>query len=409
MKAIVAILATPALLCLSAPASAEDAEAPCLALLERDVAACDVAIIAETKAPAKARLLTRRAYYLNEHSRYDEAIRDLSEAVRLDPSYASAWHERSYTWGELREFAKAVADSDREVALTPESPQAYQERAFARHGLGDLKGEYDDRSKEVALKPKDGDALLARGRSAIWLGRFDDATRDTEGALGLATAAGDEALRASATAQRGRIERWKARSAGGDPATLCRAADKAGAYDRQDLIGDCSAAFLSAANGPDKAAFLTARSVAWLIAAHDEDSSLADQAVAVALDSGNADWHANLGSSYVRMHHSWAGLRELNLALAIKENWPALAERAVARYNLHDSKGAFEDASRAYKLHENDLSLTVLGDLAKDRGDKASAKLYWMGAYHLGSRDDGLIERLKAVGVEHPEQEPAAK
>ena len=51
----------------------------------------------------------------------------------------------------------------------------------------------------------------------------------------------------------------------------------------------------------------------------------------------------------------------------------------------------------------------MLGDLGRDRGDDASAKLYWMGAYHMGDRDDRLIERLRSIGVTHPENEPAPR
>jgi hypothetical protein len=48
----------------------------------------------------------------------------------------------------------------------------------------------------------------------------------------------------------------------------------------------------------------------------------------------------------------------------------------------------------------------VLGDLSHDRGDTARARSFWMGAWHLGDRDDGLIERLRSIGIDHPENEP---
>ena len=83
------------------------------------------------------------------------------------------------------------------------------------------------------------------------------------------------------------------------------------------------------------------------------------------------------------------------------------AGRASARYNLDRKEEAFADAKKSFEMHPNELALTVLGDLAHDRKDDKSAKLYWMGAYHLGDRDDGLIQRLKSVGVDHPDNEPA--
>lgn len=130
--------------------------------------------------------------------------------------------------------------------------------------------------------------------------------------------------------------------------------------------------------------------------------------MAVALEPGNADWHANLGGSYVMVRRSWAGRRALDRSLAIKESWPALAQRAAARYNLRDPEDALADARRSFELYPNEVALIVLGDLSRDGGDRASAKLYWMGAYHLGSRDDGTIARLKSIGIDRPDQEPAS-
>jgi hypothetical protein len=93
----------------------------------------------------------------------------------------------------------------------------------------------------------------------------------------------------------------------------------------------------------------------------------------------------------------------------ISETWPALAQRAAAKHNLQDSEGAFADARRSFEIEPNEVALLVLGDLSKERGDVASAKLYWMGAWRLGSRDDGIVERLKSVGVDHPDREPRPK
>jgi len=84
----------------------------------------------------------------------------------------------------------------------------------------------------------------------------------------------------------------------------------------------------------------------------------------------------------------------------------ALAGRASAHYNLGEKNLAFRDAKESFEMHPSVLALWMLGDLAKDKHDDASAKLYWMGAYHLGSRDDGLLERLKSAGVPDPAMEP---
>jgi tetratricopeptide (TPR) repeat protein len=403
-----ACLALPAALLLAAAAPAAE-PLDCAAALAGDPAACDAAIAAEGDSRAKAELLFHRAYALVERSRYEDALASLDEAIRLAPDYADAYHERAYTLGELREFDRALKDSDREVALRPEHALAYSERAYLRQRAGNLEGAYPDRARVVELKPGDSGALLARSAAALWLGRFDEAMRDAEKALRLARNGDDRSMAAAAEKQRAAISAWRERSDAASPDQRCRDADRKNAFSEPRLVGDCTAAFLAERSPAKRAELLTIRSVAWLVGYQDEPASVTDEEVAVALDPGNAKWHANLGASYVRAHHSWAGRRELDRSLAVEESWMALAERAEARYNLHDPEGAFADAKRSIELEPNEIALVVLGDLAHDRGDQASARLYWMGAWHLGSRDDGTLARLKSIGIDRPEREPKPK
>jgi tetratricopeptide (TPR) repeat protein len=197
--------------------------------------------------------------------------------------------------------------------------------------------------------------------------------------------------------------------AGANPDSACRAANTDAKLRVPTLVATCTAAFLAAPTGKAKADMLTIRSLAWMIGRQDEASGTVDRQMATALDPGNADLHANLGGSYVAARHSWAAEREFDRSLAIRENWPALAGRSAARYNLGNPDGAFADAKRSFEIKPNELALTVLGDLLHDKKDDKAAKLYWMGAWQLGDRDDGLVSRLKSIGVTDPAHEPAAK
>src|SRR5207245_1536182 len=103
------------------------------------------------------------------------------------------------------------------------------------------------------------------------------------------------------------------------------------------------------------------------------------------------------GSAYLQESHSWAALQEFDRSLKIRRSYLALAGRASAYYNLGEKKLAFLDAEESFNMHPNELVLWVLGDLAKDQHDDARAKFFWMELYHLGSRDDRLLESLKGV------------
>jgi tetratricopeptide (TPR) repeat protein len=367
--------------------------------------ACDAAIAAATDPRLKAELLFRSAYAYNEHEGYFDAERALQEAVRLDPAHGLAWQELSYTENSLGNYAPAEQAADRALALMPDRVGPYQERAMARHFQANLEGAYADRDRIARTMPVDAGHLVGRAREAMWVGRFDSAAADLDAA---ASHAPDDAQRQEIERTRTTLRLWRTRSGAVDPAAACVWPHNDADLLRPGFIGDCTAAFLAETRPARRADFLTFRSLAWLSAAQDREASTADRAIAAALDPGNADMHSNLGFAYLEVHHSWAASREFDRALAIRESWAALAGRAGAKYNLHDAQGAFADARRSFEIQPNQGALTVLGDLSHDRGDAARARSYWMGAYHLGDRDDGLIERLRSIGVEHPENEPAA-
>jgi tetratricopeptide (TPR) repeat protein len=368
--------------------------------------ACDAAIAAATDPGIRAELLYRSAYAHNEHDAYFDAERALQEATRLDPAHVAAWRELSYTENALGNYAPAEQAADRALALAPDHVQPWQERAMARHYRGNFEGAWADRDRLARLNPDDAGKLLGRAIEAIWLGRFDQAAADLEAA---ASRPGDAAERQGVERWRTLLRLWRTTSGGADPAARCVWPDNDADIRRPGLIGDCTAAFLAETRPARRAELLTIRSLAWLIAARDRDAATDDRAIAAALDPGNPDMHANLGYSYLDARHSWAAAREFERALAIRESWVALTGRASARYHHDDREGALADARRSVALHPNDGALTVLGDLSHDRGDDAAARRYWLAAYHLGGRDDGLIQRLRSIGVAHPESEPSPR
>ncbi len=370
-------------------------------------ATCDAAIAAETDPKRKSVLLAHSGFGYNEANDMFHARPALEQAVRLDPQNVGAQHELGYTANAFGDYAQGERALDAEIALSPDSAGAYSERAFSRHYLGDLAGALADRDREVALRPGAPGPLVARAIAARWLGRFDQVRADLDAAAALATTQGDAGATRQIEHERGLLALWTARSGSGDAAAACVMAKDDAGFRQPGFIGDCTAAFFAETDPAKRAELLTTRSLAWLSAAQDEYASTDDRAIAAALDPGNADTHANLAFAYLSVHRSWAAKREFDRALAIKPSWAALAGRASANYNLHDAEHAFADAKRSFEIHPNEIALTVLGDLAKDRGDVKSAKLYWMGAWHLGDRGDELIERLKSIGVDHPESEPA--
>jgi tetratricopeptide (TPR) repeat protein len=366
---------------------------------------CAAAILAEHDPHKKAELLFRRAYVSNERQSYEKSIEDLNAATILIPHHIEYLHERGYTLNALGRYREALVDLDELATLDPQEPEVFSERAMSRTYLGDWRGALADRDTQVKLKPNSMSALVARAQAKLWLGNFQGTQQDLKAAKELSAdpaQGGDQEYLERVNAQ---LQAWMQHSNGDDPGKNCAQARDNDDYSKPTLIGDCTIAFLSAKTPQDKAGALAQRSISWVSARQSQHDATLDDEAAVALDPENPDRHTNLGMAYLQERHSWAARQQFDRSIHIRKTCMALAGRASAHFNLGEINLSFKDAKESFEMQPNLLALWILGDLASTRHDDASAKLYWMGAYHLGSRDDRLLERLKSVGVTDPEAE----
>jgi tetratricopeptide (TPR) repeat protein len=372
-----------------------------------DIHGCDAGIASEKDPVTKSILLVRRAYMKDgtgDFAQYGSALADLTQAIALWPENWGALHERAYLYNELGEPEKAEADLDAQAKLVPDNAQLYQERALARFNRGNLQGAFEDRDRDTALVPNDAGARAARAEALMWLGRFDEAAKDIDRAATLAKSAGDDATlnwtsRLSATLAR--MTAWD------DPAhalEICTGARDEAAILKDSYIGNCTRAFLDAKTNKDKADALTQRATALELWSQRRNAGLDDARVAAALDPSAATW-GNLGSWLQTNNRPREAMHFLDLSIAADPRDFTLAERAAAKYDLGDANGAFADARKSFEMKPDELALTILGDLLFDKHDIAAAKTYWLGAYHLGGRDDGLRARLAKIGVDNPDAE----
>jgi tetratricopeptide (TPR) repeat protein len=410
LKAWIALLPLTAVLFCGLSISATADEAQCVISKAKDDPSwdpdCAKAIFAEHDALKKAELLFRHAYVLNERELYERAIKELNAAITFVPHSPEYLRERAYTLNSLARYGEALVDLDELISLNPKLQAAYPERAMSRTYVGDWQGALADREVAVQLKPDSMSALVARAQANLWLGNFEQAQQDLNAAKELApdpsNGSGDETYLERVN---GQLQAWTKHSEGRNPGQNCSRAKNNEDLSKETLIGDCTIAFFSAKTPQDKADALVQRAIAWISARQSQRDATADHEASVALDPENPDRHTNLGFAYLEGRHSWAARQEFDRSIKIRKTYPALAGRASAHYNLNEINLSFKDAKESFEMQPNELALWVLGDLAKDKNDDKSAKLYWMGAYHLGSRDDRLMERLRSVGVTDPAAE----
>ena len=72
-----------------------------------------------------------RGQRLVSEGRFDRAIADFDEAIRLDPEDAAAYATAAPPGRQKQEFDKAIADYDEAIRLDPERRQAYNNRGTA--------------------------------------------------------------------------------------------------------------------------------------------------------------------------------------------------------------------------------------------------------------------------------------
>ena len=88
---------------------------------------------------------------------YDKAVGDFTEAIRIDPKNARAFHGRGVAWYYLADHAKAIADCTEAIRLDPKAIDPYKVRGEAYLKTGERKEAEADFLR----------AQTTRGRGAI--------------------------------------------------------------------------------------------------------------------------------------------------------------------------------------------------------------------------------------------------
>jgi tetratricopeptide (TPR) repeat protein len=116
----------------------------------------------------------------------ESAIRDYSEAIRLDPTHFKAYHNRGNVYYAKKDYDRAFTDYGLSIRHNP----AHDERTYmGRRNAGLHKREFDramaNFDQAIRLNPKDADTYVARAKRYFEYGRAVDGLPDVERALEL--------------------------------------------------------------------------------------------------------------------------------------------------------------------------------------------------------------------------------
>ena len=108
--------------------------------------------------PNLASALQQRATVYVSQGKFQEAIADYSEALKVKAKDADIFERRAYAEIQLKDYDKALHDYNEAIKLSPEEPKYYQVRAFVYQTKGDFKAALADVDKTLKLDPNNQDA-----------------------------------------------------------------------------------------------------------------------------------------------------------------------------------------------------------------------------------------------------------
>jgi tetratricopeptide (TPR) repeat protein len=85
---------------------------------------------------------------------YDQAIRDLTMAIQLNPKDVGPYYSRGLAYAKLRQNVQAIQDYNSVIELDPKFEAAYVQRGFTFFNMGKRDQAIEDFNRAIALQPK---------------------------------------------------------------------------------------------------------------------------------------------------------------------------------------------------------------------------------------------------------------
>ena len=137
----------------------------------------------ERQASLTAQDRFRRGFRAAKEGRLQEAVEEYTEAIRMNPGYASAYNNRGNLYRELNEYQKALDDYNKAIELDPEDPNAYFTRGLLYHKLNECQEALEDFNQALELGPDHPDCYYSRGSLYYKLNEHQKALEDFSKAI----------------------------------------------------------------------------------------------------------------------------------------------------------------------------------------------------------------------------------
>ncbi|MBG1268514.1 serine/threonine-protein kinase [Nostoc sp. WHI] len=280
-----------------------------------------------------------------EAGNYEGAVKDLNQAIELEPQNALAYNKRGDAYYRLGDYEQAQADSTQAILLNPQDANAYFDRGFAYSELGKYKEAIADYNQAIKLNPQNAYAYYGRGIARTQL-------KDNKGAIGDFSKA--IALKPQYTEpylQRGILRRRLKL--------------------RQAAIQDFDTVIKI---NPSDAKAYYQRGLTQFIN-QQKYAALKDYTDAININPKYIEAYLNRGDIYSDLGNKLEAAEDYNTILQIDPKFiAAYIHRGIHRFSFGDYKGAIEDYTQALKLNPNDVAAyNNRGNAYLELGNKKAA------------------------------------
>jgi len=131
--------------------------------LDRALADYDKVIALAPNAPRVELIYNNRSVIRQLKGDRDGALRDLNQAININPKYAEAYSDRGLIRAASEDLEGAASDYEKAIELNPKLTPAYINRGILRFQLEKLSGALSDYSKALELTPNSAKTYVERG------------------------------------------------------------------------------------------------------------------------------------------------------------------------------------------------------------------------------------------------------
>ena len=289
------------------------------------------------------------------------AISSFSEAVRLDPKFALAYHGRGVAYWWKGEYDKAIADYSEAIRLNPKDAEAYYGRGVANGSKRDNEKQIADYNEAIQLNPVYAEAYNGRGIAYGKKGEYDKAIADYNEAIRLDQRYAEAYCnRGSAYGSRGEYDRaitdctQAVRLNPKLAAAYCgRGVHYSSKGDYDKAIADLTEAIRL---DPKYSTSHYNRGVAYAKKG-EQDKAVHDYTEAIRLDPKDPDAYFDRGVAYAQKDERGKAICDFDAAVRLSPERPSYYEgRAATRIGRGDYEGGIADLQTALRLDPNDAA-----------------------------------------------------